>query len=179
MSVARRVTTALALSALATGVGWLLKVSGMAYWLWIVGLSLMALVAAIWPASLIGLASTVKASMRQWAWRSETGRHHAFGGITLRIECDARKEWLAGVDLQRLLGTDEPEDVLAARHSGRWRRGDDGQLMLRVDAVVEMLAHAPGRMDPRTVRLRRYLEREVLFPASQRRKHGSVDRRRQ
>ena len=40
--------------------------------------------------------------------------------------------------------------------------------MLNVQAVVQHLAQRPGRMDPRVLRLRRYLEREVLFPARRR-----------
>ena len=179
MSIARRAWIALGLTAAATAIAWLLQVSGLAYWLWVAGVGLAALLALIWPARLFDLTSSIKAGLRQWAWHSEGGRHHAFGGISLYIESDARHEWLAGDDLQRLLGWNEPDDVLAARHSGRWRRDDAGRLMLRVDAVVDMLAHAPGRMDPRTVRLRRYLEREVLYPASQRRRRGAAYRRRQ
>jgi hypothetical protein len=103
-------------------------------------------------------------------WRREQGRHHSFGGQSLHIDDDGRQVWIAGVDLQRVLGTNDRDDVLAARVPGRWRRDDGGALMLRVDAVVHYLATAPGRMDPRTVRLRRYLEREVIFPAAQRRR---------
>ncbi len=107
--------------------------------------------------------------LRAWHWRREEGRHHAFAGIPLHIEDDGRSMWISGGDLQRVLHTDEPDDVFAARHSGRWRRSAQGTLLIRVDAVVAHLASAPGRMDPRTVRLRRYLEREVLYPAEQRR----------
>jgi hypothetical protein len=109
---------------------------------------------------------------RSLAWRREQGRHHSFGGQPLRIDDDGRQVWIAGADLQRVLGTNDREDVLAARVPGRWRRGDDGALLLRVDAVVQHLSTAPGRMDPRTVRLRRYLEREVIFPAAQRRRRA-------
>ena len=105
---------------------------------------------------------------RAWRWRHEEGQHHAFGGLTLAIEDDGRHCWIAGADLQRALHTNDRDEVLAARLPGRWRRDSRGRLMLRVDAVVEHLGAAPGRMAPRTLRLRRYLEREVLFPAAQR-----------
>ncbi len=105
---------------------------------------------------------------RAFHWRHEQGRHHAFNGVSLRIEDDGRHVWIDGFGLQRVLGSKDAEDVFAARHAGRWRRDRDGDLMLRVDAVVEVLATGPGRLDPRTVRLRRYLEREVLFPAAER-----------
>lgn len=108
--------------------------------------------------------------LRAWHWRREEGRHHAFAGIPLRIEDDGRSVWISGSDLQRALHSTEPEDAFAARHSGRWRRDAEGTLLIRVDAVVAHLAAAPGRMEPRTVRLRRYLERDVLYPAEQRRR---------
>jgi hypothetical protein len=44
--------------------------------------------------------------------------------------------------------------------------------MLRVDAVVLHLNTMAGRHDPRVQRLRRYFEREVLYPASRRRIRG-------
>ncbi len=111
-------------------------------------------------------------AQRRWRWRAEEGRYHAFAGARLRIEDDGRHCWVAGSDLQQVLGTRDAEDVLAARHAGQWRRGDDRRLWLRVDSVVERLATMPGRADPRSVRLRRYLEREVLYPAARRRERA-------
>ena len=109
---------------------------------------------------------------RTMHWRHEEGRHHAFGGVPLQITEDHRHVWVDGPSLQRVLGTRDADDVLAARHSGRWRRGPDGVLLLRVDAVVDVLAHGPGRLDPRQVHLRRYFEREVLFPAAERKRRA-------
>lgn len=108
--------------------------------------------------------------MRAFHWREQEGRHHAFGGVPLRVEDDGRQVWLGGDGLKRVLASSDSDDVLAARHAGRWRRHADGELLLRVDAVVDVLAHGPGRLDPRTIRLRRYLERELLFPAAERRR---------
>ena len=136
----------------------------------LVGLALMlALVVVALP--LLGVRA-LDAGVHLWRrlrWRHESGRHHAFAGVSLHIVDDGRFVWIVGRDLQRVLHTTDADDVLAARHAGRWRRDDDGLLWLRIDAVVERLATAPGRMDPRTVRLRRYLEREVLYPAANRR----------
>jgi hypothetical protein len=105
---------------------------------------------------------------RWWRWRREEGQHLAFEGIALHPQDDGRHCWLPATEVQRLLRRREPEDVLAARHASRWQRDASGRLLLRVDAVVTLLATGPGRMDPRTVRLRRYLERELLFPAERR-----------
>lgn len=131
-----------------------------------------AVVIIAWSMPLVGvrLLDSLILAMRSIQWRREEGRHHAFGGVPLSIEDDGRHVWVEGDGLQRVLGTRDADDVLAARHSGRWRRARGGQLLLRVDAVVERLATGPGRLDPHTVRVRRYFEREVLFPAAERRR---------
>ena len=113
-------------------------------------------------------------AFRAWHWRGRHGRHHSFGGVPLDIQDDGRYMWLAGADLQRVLGTQDAEDVLAARHAGRWRRDGRGTLQLRVDAVAQQLAIGPGRLDPRIVRLRHYLGRNVLFPAAERRRRSET-----
>ena len=108
-------------------------------------------------------------------WKRHEGHHYSFGNITLGIEDDGRALWLPAADLQRVLRSNDKDEVVAARHAGRWRRDKRGRLQLRVDAVVQVLSTAPGRMDPHIIHLRRYLEREVLFPAKQRRsKNASV-----
>jgi hypothetical protein len=109
---------------------------------------------------------------RERLWRHDEGRYHAIDGVQVHVEDDGRHAWIAAADLQQVLRTREAEDVLAARHSGRWRRDDAGRLWLRVDAVVERLNTMPGRAEPRTIRLRRYLEREVLYPTGRRRERG-------
>lgn len=111
-------------------------------------------------------------ALRAFHWRHEQGRHHAFGGVPLRIDDDGRSVWVDAEGLRRVLGSSDRDDVFAARHAGRWRRDADGELLLRVDAVVEVLAHGPARNDPRIQRLRRYFEREVLFPAAERRRRA-------
>ena len=44
--------------------------------------------------------------------------------------------------------------------------------MLRVDAVIAYLGQMPERNDPRVQKLRRYLERDVLHPAAERRRRA-------
>jgi hypothetical protein len=110
---------------------------------------------------------------RAWTWREDEGRYHAFEGTGLAIDDDGRDVWVAGAGLQKALRTTEPDDAFAARHPERWYRDAGGRLWIRVDAVVERLATMPGRDDPRIQRLRRYFEREVLFPAAERRRRRS------
>jgi hypothetical protein len=155
-----------------------LVIAGFLGWLhaWGVGLPLLlgialvfCLVALVAPRLGVRWIDDLVLALRGLYWRREQGRVHTFGGVPLDIEDDGRTVWVAGEGLQRALGTDDSETTLAARHAGHWRRNADDVLQLRVDAVVAYLNTMPGRHDPRVQRLRRYLEREVLFPAQMRR----------
>lgn len=148
-----------------------LRWSGLSLWLLVssIGVSLLVVLLGVYSGRAF---EALADAHRRWRWRHEEGRHRAFGGVALRIEDDGRHCWIEGGGLQQVLATRDAEDVLAARHAGRWRRDDRGRLWLRVDNVVERLSTMPGRAAPRTVRLRRYLEREVLFPAARRRERA-------
>ena len=165
----RAVLVGLAAGALA----WLLHKSGLALPL-VAGVGLFVFVLAQIPWFGVRALDRLILMLRTFHWRGEQGHHHSFGGVPLAVHDDGRHCWVAGEGLQRVLGTQDAEDVLAARHTGRWRRDAKGTLMLRVDAVVSNLATGPGRMDPRTVRLRRYLEQVVLFPAAERRRRSET-----
>lgn len=135
----------------------------------VVGLLLIVAV----PRLVIWLGEAAHEGMRHQAWKHEEGRHHAFGGVHFTMVDDGRHMWMGGEALKRVLARPEADDVLAARISGKWKLDDKGRLWLRVDAVVEHLSVFPGRMDPRVQKLRRWLERDVLFPAG--RRHAGAD----
>ena len=164
--------------ALAVGVG-IAATLGLLHWL---GVGLRLLLALGIVLSFVGLIlpfvgmrwiDAAVLWLRERFWAREQGHFHSFGGVPLDIDDDGRHVWVGGHGLQRAMGRNEPEATLAARHAGRWRRRSDGDLQLRVDAVVAWLASMPGRDDPRVQRLRRYFEREVLYPAEQRRRRGA------
>ena len=110
--------------------------------------------------------------IRTLLWRRVSGRHHSFAGISLVIEEAEGQMWMSADSLQRVLRQPEATSVTAARladHDGvHARHNNEGVLMLNVQAVVQHLSRMPGRTEPRILRLRAYLEREVLFPASRR-----------
>jgi hypothetical protein len=137
----------------------------------VVGLA-MAFVALVLPPVGVRMIDGIVQWVRGRYWGPEEGRFHSFNGVPLRIEDDGRHVWVDGNGFQRVLGRREPDEALAARHAGHWQRAPDGMLMLRVDAVVRHLNTMPGRDHPRIQRFRRYFEREVLFPAGQRRTRG-------
>ena len=160
--------------ALALGLG-IAVLAGVLHW-WGLGLQLLlaamivvGLVAWAFPFYGVRLLDAAVLAIRSLYWARDQGHFHSFGDIPLVVENDGRHVWIDGQGLLRVLGRKEPEDVLAARLSGQWRRDIHGVLMLRADGVVQYLAHMPERTDPRVQKFRRYLEREVLFPASQRR----------
>ena len=136
--------------------------------------TVIGIVAFFTPAIALSWLSDLRHLLRQRYWRGEQGWHHSFEGVPLHIEDDGRHVWIDGIGLQGALGTQEPDAVRAARLSDRWRRDASGRLMLRVDAVARHLATAPGRMERRRIRLRLYLERQILFPAGQRRAYSPV-----
>ncbi len=111
-------------------------------------------------------------ALRGWLWRRESGRHHSFAGITLHIEELAGQVWIAADDLQRALRQPEAEAITAARladhGTAHAMHNEEGVLLLNVAAVVNHLARMPRRMEPRVLRLRLYLERDVLYPARRR-----------
>lgn len=152
---------------IATVLGWSsLLGSGLAWSVLIVSVLCVAAVVGLWWAT--QRAGDATAAVRERLGRADEGSHHAFGGVRLQVEDDGRHVWIDGPGLQRVLGRREPDEAQAARHAGAWRRSERGVLMLRVDAVIQHLAHMPGRDEPRVQKLRRYLEHDVLYPAQRR-----------
>lgn len=127
-----------------------------------------ALVIVFLPRWIIALGEKAHDGLHAQVWKHAEGHHHAFGGVAFTIVDDGRHVWMQGDALKRVLARPEADDVLAARISGKWKLDDRQRLWLRVDAVVEHLATFPGRMDPRVQKLRRWLERDVLYPAGRR-----------
>ena len=173
-SLKARLLRAAAVAAVAAFVGWLLQRLGLALPLAMGLAAVLFVIAAFVPRTGVALLGQLDLGFRAWRWRAEQGHHYSFGGVTISVKDDGRTMWIAGEDLRRVLRSEDADDVLAARHSGHWQRDGADMLWVRADAVAERLALAPGRMDPRTVRLRVWVERTVLFPAAERRRRGSA-----
>lgn len=148
---------------------WLLHRSGVALPLVLALSALLGVVTWIVPRWGVRLLDEATLLVRSRLWAADSGHFHSFAGVPLRIVDDGRHVWISGDGLQRVLGWREPEDVLAARHASHWQRDAEGTLLLRVDAVLRHLETMPARNELRVQRLRRYLQRDVLYPAQQRR----------
>ncbi|WP_374658389.1 hypothetical protein [Inhella sp.] len=115
------------------------------------------------------------AALRHGHWRDREGRHFSVAGVSLQVHDDGRQIWLHETGVRRLLGLrDDPPDAFKARFSRHWRHaaelGLNGKgLWLDAADVHRYLGQAPNRMDPVRLRLRTYLDRELLQPAARRR----------
>jgi hypothetical protein len=159
---------ALTVTAVIAGVLGALHLLGVGLWiLFVLGL-VFAVVTLFSPRLGVRWLDDIIQGLRTWFWARDQGRFHSFGGVPLQIDDDGLHMWVEGAGLQRVMGTRDSEQVLAARHAGHWQRNHAGLLMLRVDAVVQHLNTMPGREAPRVQKLRRYFEREVLYPAARR-----------
>jgi hypothetical protein len=142
--------------------------------LWLLMATAIAIALIAWAVPWIGVRwlDAVILWARGVFWAREQGRFHSFGDVPLYIADDGYHPWVDADGYMRALGQIEPEAVVAARHAGHWQRDEEQRLMLRVDEVVRVLGTRPGATDPRVQRLRRYFEREVLFPARLRRERA-------
>ena len=121
------------------------------------------------PRLLFWVSGRAADSLKSAALRGRHGGNHEFAGIALDVREDTYHLWIEAQGLKRVLRTQEADDIFVARvASGRWQR-EGHTLWLRGDAVVDYLAHAPDRTDPRILRFVRWLNTQVLYPAATRR----------
>jgi hypothetical protein len=164
----RLVRTGLVMAALGVVLG-VLQWTGVGLPLLYAVLVCVAVVAWATPWLGVRLLDAVILAVRGRLWARDQGHFHAFAGTPLLVEDDGRAVWVGGDGLQRVLGTRDSDEVLAARLAGQWRRAAHGEMLLRVDAVVTWLTTMPRRHEPRVQKLRRYLDQDVLQPARRRR----------
>lgn len=114
-------------------------------------------------------------ALRWRQWRRREGVHLSFAGVSLDLHDDGQRVWLHERGVRRLLELQrDPEPAFKARFAGQWREARElglagRSLWLNAQDVHRHLGEAAGRMDPRRVRLRAYLDREILRPAARRR----------
>jgi hypothetical protein len=139
-------------------------------------------------AALFGLANarqwipnTIEALLRgarARTWQHREGVHYSFAGVSLDVHDDGHQVWMHERGLRQLLQLErDPETAFKARFTGQWREprelGLKGVgLWLNAAALRQHLADAPERMDPKRVKLRAYLDREILQPAMRRHARG-------
>jgi len=135
-----------------------------AHWMGVIGLLLtLPFWAHAFAPDLVALAGLVRRGARQWLWRAESGQHYAFKGQPLRVLDDEleRRRWIHVGDLA--LALEEPISLsgLRLRHAAGLQELGDGAYLSDEAA----LAYLAERRAERAVLLRRWVEREVWFPA--------------
>jgi hypothetical protein len=121
---------------------------------------------------LLDLASAIRHEMRRAQWREVEGRHFAFKGRTVHVLEDAdHQRWVRIADVRAVVGLTAGDGALRITYPGGWRvLGKPPEAYLSDEAL---LAHLGKERSPKALRLRHWVEREIVFPARrQRERHG-------
>lgn len=172
--IGRRLFRALLLGCVAAGIALLIKLAGLTLPIALGTAAVVLIFANVLPWMGVLVVENAVLAVRAWLWRDEEGRHHSFGGVLLDIRDDGRHLWIATDGLRRAMHGDERDERLEVRFPGRHKRDGEGQLLLRVDAVAAYLHSSNTSRDPTRLRLLRYLEHDVLFPAAERRRRSET-----
>ena len=162
------VTIALRL-AICTGISW-------AVWRWF-GLASMVptlgLFGILLARPLLDLAGALRDGMKQVQLSAVEGRHYAFRGRRVHVLEDAdRRRWVRLADVRAIVGFTASDGALAISYPDGVRRlGRPAEPHVGEEAL---LAHLLKERSPEAARLRRWVEREVVFPARRERERLGV-----
>lgn len=143
--------------AIASYVGWrMFGASGLVFAAPLVGVA--------FARPLIELAATARHGLRRAHWRDVEGRHYVFRGRPVKVVTDAdRQRWVRLADIRAIVGFTASEGALALAYPAGLRRiGRAAEAFLGEDALLEHLGKERG---PDAIRLRQWVEREIVFPA--------------
>ena len=133
----------------------------------------LPLIGILLAAPLIELASQLRHGVRAAALHEVEGRHYAYRGQTIRVQEDERHHrWLHAGDLRTVLGEGAARALRARIPAEAWRAfGRPGQPHIQAEAL---LAHLEKAREPATGKFHHWLERDVAFPARQRRRQAGI-----
>jgi len=122
---------------------------------------------------LIELAGALRDAMKRSHLRDVEGRHYAFRGHRVQVIEDAdRRRWVRLADVRAVVGFTATDGALAISYPGGVRRlGRPAELHVGEEAL---LAHLRKERSPEAQRLRRWVEREIVFPARRQREKLGV-----
>lgn len=135
-------------------------------------LSIGALAGLLLARPLLDLAIEAWQAMRRANWRELEGRHYVFKGHTVRVLQDADyQRWVRLADIRAIAGFTASDASLQVTYPAGWRRLGKPALPHLSDEAL--LAHIAKERSPEAVRLRLWIEREIVFPARrERERHG-------
>jgi hypothetical protein len=117
---------------------------------------------------LLESASALRYALRATAWRREEGRYFAYRGVPVQvIEDDDQHCWVRVADVRRIVGFTASDGALSLTYAADWRMlGHPPQPHLRDEALLK---HLKKESSPAALKLGRWVERDVAYPARQRR----------
>jgi hypothetical protein len=123
-----------------------------------------ALVGLILARPLLELAIATWGALRHENWRPLEGRHFAYKGRTVHVEEDAdHRRWIRLDDIRAVAGFTASETALRIAYPDGWSlRGRPATLHLDDETL---LAHLRKERSAEALRLTRWVEREIVFPA--------------
>ncbi len=122
---------------------------------------------------LLDLAGELRRAMHQAHWRDVEGEHYAFHGRPVRVIEDVdHVRWVRLADVRAIVGFTASDGALAVAYADGVRRlGRAGEPYVRDEAL---LAHLAKERSPDAVRLRAWVEREIVFPARRERERLGI-----
>jgi prophage antirepressor-like protein len=121
---------------------------------------------------LLDLAGAIRQQMRHAHWRDLQGRHFSFHGRAVHVlEDENHQRWIRLADVRAIAGFTASDGALQLTYPNGWRIcGRPASPHLSDEAL---LAHLAKERAPTATKLRRWVEREIVFPARRRReRHG-------
>ncbi len=113
---------------------------------------------------LLDLAGDLRRLAHARIWRTLEGRHFAFRGIPVQVLEDAQhRRWVRAADVRRILGPTASDGAFALSYPDGWCVLGQPPQPHFSDAAL--LAHLAKQRSPEALRLRRWVEREIAYPA--------------
>lgn len=111
--------------------------------------------------------------LRRANWRELEGHHFAFKGRSVRVVEDAdHQRWIRLADIRAIAGFIAGDTALQITYPGGWSmRGRPREPYVSDETL---LAHVAKERSPEAARLRRWVEREIVFPARRQRERYGV-----
>jgi|APFre7841882630_1041343.scaffolds.fasta_scaffold58993_1 hypothetical protein len=131
------------------------------------------MIALALPRPLLKLASELRHLLRERIWHDLEGRHYAYRGHRVQVLEDVSHcRWVLASDVRAIVGTTASDGALSLTYPSGFRRvGEPAQPHFSDEALLVHLTKVSG---PNATRFRRWVEREIAFPARRRRKRLGI-----
>ncbi len=122
---------------------------------------------------LVELAAAGSRAIHRAHWRDVEGRHYAFRGRGVRVLEDAGgRRWIRLGDIRAIVGFTASDGALALAYPEGVRR--IGRPVEPYIGEAALLAHLGKERGPDAIKLRAWVEREIVFPARRERERLGI-----